>query len=410
MTDRLYYADSYLTAFTARVVERLEVNQRPAVVLDRSAFHPEGGGQPADRGALNQVRVVDVASSEDGAGAVLHVLAAPLAEDEVSGFIDWARRFDLMQQHTGQHILSQAFIRTAGAETVAFHLNDDPVNGSLTIDVNRINLTPSQVEGAEDLANQIVSDNRTVSARFVARDQLASIPLRRPPKVDGPIRVVEIGDFDASACGGTHVARTGEVGQIKIIKRDRRGDETRVEFRCGRRALMDYRRKNEMVTRVAADLSISFWELDQAVARLSADKRALFKRLEEADARLLAFEARELLAEARQGGGCAVVLRAWHDGDMNALRKTARILIARPKTVALLGSGGENPALVFARSGDASFDMNRLVREAAAQLGGRGGGSPDFAQAGGPAASVERVAAVLEWAFEQLRAYSPSGN
>ena len=410
MTDRLYYSDSTLTTFTAQVTDRLEIKGRPAVVLDRTAFYPEGGGQPADRGALNQVRVVDVASSEDGAGAVLHVLAAPLAEDEVSGFIDWARRFDLMQQHTGQHILSQAFIQTAGAETVAFHLNDDPVNGSLTIDVNRINLTPSQVEGAEDLANQIVSDNRTVSARFVARDQLASIPLRRPPKVDGPIRVVEIGDFDASACGGTHVARTGEVGQIKIIKRDRRGDETRVEFRCGRRALMDYRRKNEMVTRVAADLSISFWELDQAVARLSADKRALFKRLEEADARLLAFEARELLAEARQGGGCAVVLRAWHDGDMNALRKTARILIARPKTVALLGSGGENPALVFARSGDASFDMNRLVREAAAQLGGRGGGSPDFAQAGGPAASVERVAAVLEWAFEQLRAYSPSGN
>ena len=408
MTDRLYYADPYLTSFTARVVERLEVDSRPAVILDRTAFYPTGGGQPSDRGRLNQVEIVDVVAREDDLQTVLHLLSGTLRDDEVAGAVDWPRRFDLMQQHTGQHILSQAFVQAAGAETAAFHLNDDRHGGSVTIDLNRSGLLPTQIDQAEDLANQIVYENRPVMARFVSEAELVSIPLRKPPAVNTAIRIVEIEDFDWSACGGTHVARAGEVGQIKIIKIDRRGADTkvgsttRVEFRCGQRALIDYRRKNEMINRVAADLSIGHWELDQATARLVADNKALHKQLQEAQGRLLESEARELLSNLRVREGCAVALRVWHDLHMADLRQLAKQIIVRPKTVALLGSGGERPALVFARSSDLVFDMNVLARGAVARIDGKGGGQPDFAQAGGPPASDEQVQAALEWAYAQL--------
>ncbi len=404
MTDRLYYADSYLRAFTAYVIERLEVDGRPAVILDRTAFYPAGGGQPSDRGRLGQAHVVEVIARDDEARSVLHVLSGPAQDDDAlgRGAIDWPRRFDLMQQHTGQHILSQAFVRILDAETVAFHLSDDPNDGTVTIDLNRIGLKPGDLDAVEDLANQIVHENRPVTARFVGEAELASILLRKPPVVDRPIRIVEIADFDRSACGGTHVARTGEVGQIKIVKLDRRGAETRIEFRCGRRALIDYRRKNELINRVAADLSIGYGELDQAAARLAADNKGLHKRLEDAQERLLEFEARELLADLRARDAYAVALHVWRDRDMATLRQLAKQVIARPGTLALFGSSGEKPALVFARSSDLAFDMSALVRGAAARIDGKGGGSPDFAQAGGPPASDEQVSVALEWAYGQL--------
>ena len=403
MTERLYNSNPYLQSFTARVIQRLDHSGRPAVILDRTAFYAEGGGQPADRGQLDQVAVIDVIDREDKPGDVIHVLSDTLRSDSVNGTIDWPRRFDLMQQHTGQHILSQAFIQVSGAETVAFHLSDDPRDGTLTIDLNRTGLQPDQVDAAEDLANHIVYENRPVTARLVGQEELVSIPLRKPPTVDHSIRIVEIKDFDWSACGGTHVARTGEVGQIKIVKLDRRGAETRVEFRCGQRALIDYRRKNQMITHVAADLSVGHAELDQAVARMTAENKALRKQLEEADARIVEFEVREMLSGLQSCNGFAVAARVWHDRDMATLRRLARQVIARPGTVALLGAGGEKPALVFARSSDLAFDMNALVRGAAACINGKGGGSPDFAQAGGPPAGDEQVQAAIAWALDVMR-------
>ncbi|NTU65634.1 MAG: alanyl-tRNA editing protein, partial [Chloroflexi bacterium] len=282
-----------MRTFQARVADRLEVNGRPAVLLDRTAFYPEGGGQPSDRGTLNRVAVVDVQTREAD-DEVLHVLSTPLAEDEVTGTVDHARRFDLMQQHTGQHILSQAFIHTANAETISFHLNPDPNEGALTIDLNTAAVTPQEIDRAEDFANTIVYENRPVIARFVNDEDLPALPLRKPPQVDQAVRIVEIQGFDWSACGGTHVARTGEVGLIKIVKLEKRGAETRVEFRCGHRALIDYRRKHQLINQVASDLTIGFWELDQAIGRMQAEAKAARKQLAEAEARLQQVEAREL--------------------------------------------------------------------------------------------------------------------
>jgi alanyl-tRNA synthetase len=376
----------------------LEHDGHPAVILDRSAFYPDSGGQPADRGTLNHVQVIDVIVREAD-GEVLHVLSAPIETDRVSGSIDLSRRFDFMQQHTGQHILSQAFIQVAEAETVSFHLSDvttDP----LTIDLNTIDLRPDQIDRVEDLANSIIFQDRSISARFVSHTELKSIPLRKPPTVTEDIRIVEIKDFDWSACGGTHVARTGEVGLIKITKLDRRGKETRVEFRCGQRALIDYRRKDQMINRVSADLTIGYWELDQSIARLQADNKSIRKQLNEADARLQNYEAQEMLA-AKQADG--IISRVWVDRDAVYLKRMAQLLTASPKTIALLGATGKSMSLAFARSKDLTVDMSALLKSAATRLGGKGGGSPDFAQAGGPVVSEEQIKEVIAWARDQLK-------
>jgi alanyl-tRNA synthetase len=401
MTERLYYSDSYLRTFTARVIERLDYHGQAAVILDRSAFYPEGGGQPADHGSLNAARVLDVIERESD-GAVLHVLSESISEDEVTGTVDSTRRFDLMQQHTGQHILSEAFIRVAQAETVSFHLNPDAVDGTLTIDLNTPKLSPDQVDRVEDLANAIVFENRPVIARFVPDDELRALPLRRPPKVDGAIRIVEIKEFDWSACGGTHVARTGEVGLIKIIKLDRRGNETRVEFRCGRRALIDYRRKHAMISKVAVDLTTGFGELDQAIGRLQADSKATRKQLAEADARIQQYEAHELLSAIEQHAGYGLIAHVWLDRDTAYIKRMANLLTAQPKMVALLGTTGQALALVFARSKDMPIDLATLLKATASRLGGRGGGSPDFAQAGGPAATEDQIKEAIAWAANQI--------
>jgi alanyl-tRNA synthetase len=309
MTQRLYYADAYCTRFSARVTEQLTWDGRPAVVLDRTAFYPTSGGQPADRGVLDEVMVLDVVAREDG--AVVHVLERSLPENEgeVTGNIDWPRRFDHMQQHTGQHVLSAAFERVLDTDTVGFHLGAE----ASTIDVNVTCLDAEAAESVEDLTNQTVWEDRPVGARFVSLDELASLPLRRPPAVDGPIRVVDVAGFDVNPCGGTHVARTGEIGQVRISRLDYRGDETRVEFLCGRRALRDYRARSAVVNQLAARLTVGYWELDRAVERLQDEAKQTRHELRQVRERLLQVEAADLFQAAVSREGYRVVLRAWRD-------------------------------------------------------------------------------------------------
>jgi alanyl-tRNA synthetase len=406
MTERLYYSDAYVRTFEAQVIDRVEVNGQPAVILDRTAFYPEGGGQPSDRGKLNHVEVVDVQTRETD-DEVLHILSAPIGEAAVTGQVEPQRRFDLMQQHSGQHILSQAFVQAANAETVSFHLNPDLLDGALTIDLATAQLSSAQIDDAEELANAIVFENRPITARFVTNDELQMLPLRKPPKVETAIRIVQVEGFDWSACGGTHVAHTGEVGLIKIVKLERRGAETRVEFRCGRRALLDYRRKNQLITQVASDLTVGFWELDQAIERMQADAKALRKQLSEADTRLQQYEVRELLAAIEPRGDYSLIVHTWQDRDTAYLKRVASSLVTHPKTIALLGSTGAALSLVFARSKDLPIDLAAVLKAAAAQLGGKGGGSPDFAQAGGATVAEDRLQAALAWARQQLPASAP---
>jgi alanyl-tRNA synthetase len=420
MTERLYYTDSYCTRFSARVIERLTWDEHPAVVLDRTAFYPTSGGQPADRGMLGGVTVLDVAVREED-GAIVHVLAASLSslptlegeqersvtEAESVGEVDWPRRFDHMQQHTGQHILSAAFERLLDADTVGFHLGTE----ASTVDLDMTGLDWEAVALVEELANRIVWEDRPVSVRFVSPDELATSSIRRPSAMEGPLRIVEIEgslldpersplassghSFDVNPCGGTHVARTGEIGLIKITRMEHRGNETRVEFLCGGRALRDYRVKNEAVNRLTSMLTVGYWELDRAVERLQSEARQLRSDLRQARARLLEVEVAELAESALVCGPYCVVWRIWERREVEELRGLARKLAERDGIVALLSNVGERTDLCFARAEGLDLDVAALLREVCARLEGRGGGRPQAAQGSAPATSPNHIEAVM---------------
>lgn len=409
MTDRLYYSDSYHTTFDARVVERLNLDGSPAVVLDRTAFYPTGGGQPYDTGSLhisslqgNGIPVLDVVERE-GDRAVIHVLSRIEAVDtlrpgvQVQGEIDWSRRFDHMQQHTGQHILSQAFAQKAGAATIGFHLSGD----YSTIDLNRSDLSDDDIGHAESLANQTVFSDRSVSVRLMTPDEAAALPLRKPPTVQDSVRVVQIEGFDWSACGGTHVARTGEIGLIKVVRSERRGPETRIAFLCGHRALAHYHMLNTLTRDLAMHLTVGVEELPQAIERLRTEARTVRKDRDRLHELLLDHQAVALIAGAQMMGPVSVVRKVFEARDVEEIRRLAARIAAQPGHIALLGVKGEKAQLVFSRAADLNYDMRPLLQEACRLVGGGGGGSQELAQGGG--SNPARVSEALQHATNMLR-------
>jgi alanyl-tRNA synthetase len=381
-TERLYFADPYLREFEARVVARAERDRRPAVALDRSAFYPEGGGQPADHGMLDDVAVLDV--QIDG-GVVWHILAAPLATDAVHGVIDWARRFDHMQQHHGQHLLSAAMEHLFGLRTLSFHLGTT----ASTIDLSCSALDTARLEAAEELVNQVIWEDRPVLARFVSPEELARLPLRKPPAVTGPVRVVSVPEFDHSACGGTHPHTTGGVGLLHLRRWERRGEAVRLEFLCGGRAVRDLRRKNAVLGRVAAALSVGAEDVEAALGRLRESEERARKALEAAAEELRRHEAAELAAQAGVLGasGLRLVRRVFADRRPEEVRALAQA-VAGAGCVALFGLRAEKVQLIFARGDGLAVDCGALLRTAITPFGGRGGGSTAIAQGGLPDAML----------------------
>lgn len=407
MTTRLYYTDPYRVHFTANVLERLVWDGRPAVILDQTLFYPTSGGQPADRGVLGGVPVLDVVVRESD-GAVVHILAGEVQGYFLEGTIDWPRRFDHMQQHTGQHLLSAAFERVLDADTVSFHLGAQVS----TIDIACARLGQEAAAAVEDLSNQVVWEDRPVITRFVTSEELATLPLRRPPTVAGPIRIVEVAGpaahpeerFDISPCGGTHVARTGEIGLIKITGLDYRGELTRVEFLCGRRAFNDYRARFETTARLANRLTVGYWELEQAVERLQAEEKRLLYELRQARERLLLAEATALTSSAAPVGPYRVVRHIWGQPGRSPeeLRALALELARRPDTIALLATISERTHLCFARGEEVDIDVVPLLRDSCDRLGGKGGGRPHLAQGSAPVTDPQRVSAALDTALHSL--------
>lgn len=377
MTDRLYYHDSYLRSFTAQLTGRRTSDGRIEVCLDRTAFYPEGGGQPADHGLLDAARVVDVQADDDG--SVWHTLDGHLdGDEEVLGQVDWPRRFDHMQQHHGQHLLSAAFEELHQLPTLAFHLGTEYATIDLPGDVDE-----ATIRTAEDLTNEVIWEDRPVEARFVPIDVLATIPLRKPPAVEGPIRVVSVPGFDHSACGGTHPRTTGAVGLLHVRRRERRGGETRIEFVCGRRALRDLRTRGGLLVRMASGMSVGLEELEEAITRLRDQEVTQRKRLGVVMERLLAFEARDLVASAAAAGGTPVVRQVRDAIDLAEARLLATAIV-REGGIALLGLRGEKAQVLIARPAGHTLDCGKALREAIAAVGGRGGGQPQMAQGGVP--------------------------
>lgn len=388
---RLYYNDSYLTRFEADVTERLVWDGRPAVVLTQTAFYPTSGGQPSDRGFLGGVAVVGVEVREAD-GEVVHILADELPADHVVGEIDWPRRFDHMQQHSGQHLLSAACEKLLGADTVSFHLGAE----SSTIDLDRAGLSRQELEPAEDWVNRAIWANHPLTARFVSAGEVAVLPLRHQPKVEGPIRLVEIEGCDLTPCGGTHVARCGEIGLLKIVRVEHRGEETRVEFLCGQRALADYRRKNAILLGLAAELTVGFEEVGMALARLQEELKASQRELRTLREHLLEAEAVALLGDAKPVGALRVVRAVLAERAPADLRALALRLSETSGVVALLASPGERTQLCFACAEGSGVDAAALLRAACELLGGKGGGQPRIAQGSAPAAAPSFVEQVLQ--------------
>jgi alanyl-tRNA synthetase len=398
-TERLYYTDSHLTKFEARVTGVTErVSGWVAVTLDRTAFYPTGGGQPSDTGTLNDTRVIECIDKEEE--GVLHVLQGRELEvgARVVGEVDWSRRQDHLQQHTGQHILSQAFINLFDAETRGFRILDQYSE----IDVALGAPNEEKIEKAIELANRIIWEDRVINIRQVTKEEAAKLPLRKDSARTGELRLIEIEGFDLTPCGGTHAGRTGEVGLIAMRSFERAKGLTRIDFVAGGRALRDYRRANQTARSCAAMFSIARDEAPASVARLLEENQQLSRRiraLEEITARV---EAEELLNEATLlRDGTKLCARVFEGRDAESLKKLAQALIAHPGTIALLGSIEQDAArLVFARSKDASGDMNALVREACQMLDGRGGGRPEMAQGGG--SKVDKLSEAIETATRRL--------
>ncbi len=371
MTERLYYADSYLTSFNADVVELSSHGGRLAAVLSRTAFFPTSGGQPHDVGTLDGAQVIDVV---DGGDVIRHIVTAPIS-GRVRGEIDWPRRFDHMQQHTGQHVLSQAALRELGAPTLSVHFGAQ----TCTLDLGLADLAADAAAALEDLANSIVFEDRAVLVRQVDESALPALGLRRPAKTHGLIRIVEVEAFDRAACGGTHVRRTGEIGCIKVRRWERSKGGVRVEFLCGWRALRDYRWKSALVSVLAEFFSVKDREVGDAIARASAQLREHQRIVADLRDRLLTRDAADLLAAASGAPKLVVVVLDRPADEAGALAGT---LTASASCVAILGA--EDGRLIIARSPDIALDAGAVLRQTVEPYGGRGGGRPEFAQGAVP--------------------------
>lgn len=396
MSKRHYYNDSYTTQFDATIKARLTVNDAPAVVLDGTYFYPSSGGQPNDSGTLGDVSVVDVFVREADQ-AIVHVLDREVDGERVSAEINWQRRFDHMQQHTGQHILSAAFAELADALTVGFHLGAD----SCTIDLATSKLSAEQIAAVEALANQVVWENRPITAKFIPKSDIPNYPLRKIPDVPGDeLRLVIIPDFDYNACGGTHVRGSAEVGLIKINKVERVRGQVRVEFRCGQRALADYAKKESVVSGLAADLTCAIEDLPHNISNLRKDIKTANKQLKKQRNLLLQMEAEQLVKTASHQSptGENIVVKAFNRRDANELRQLTNTTARAGNCIAMLGAAG-NPAVVaFAKAKSSSGDMNELLQQILSKTGGTGGGSAMVASGGG----FKATATEIEMLFEQL--------
>ena len=405
MTDRLYYTDPYLREFDATIRRVAERDGRVSIALDRTAFYPTSGGQPFDTGQLGPYAVVDVFDEDDG--TVWHTVEPitqnrePRTENEnpeprtlnpepgqaAHGVVDWPRRFDHMQQHTGQHVLSAAFERLFGVRTLSFHLGADVS----TIDLAR-ETTPAEIAKAEDAANAVVWEDRPVAIRFASAEEAAKMPLRKEPVRGGTLRLIDVEGFDLSACGGTHVARTGGIGVIAVARWERFKGGQRLEFVCGGRALRAFRSLRDATIASVRLLSVLPEDLPASIERLQADAKDQKRAMIVLQNDLARYRAAEIAASAETTPQGKLVLRAI-DGDANVLKSLAAAIASEPGFIVVLVSMSSPALVVVARSADAVVASQQVLAALTAKFGGRGGGKPELAQGGGLQGSAAEILA-----------------
>jgi alanyl-tRNA synthetase len=383
MTERLYYRDCYLREFSARVVDTAENGRR--VYLDRTAFYPTSGGQPFDAGSLGGVPVRDVIDEED---RIAHVMEAPVPVGEVQGLVDWERRYDHMQQHTGQHLLSAVLEELFKIRTVSFHLGSDVS----TIDVDAASLTPEQIERAEERCAEVIAQARPVRITF--EDASATLELRKASERTGTLRIVSIENLDRSACGGSHVRSTAEIGMVLTGKTEKIRGITRLEFVCGNRALRRARADYRLLAAIGRTLSVPPEQGPELISGLIEKNKSLEKTTQRLAAELARREGKELyLAATPDADGIRRLVQRGPIDD--AMRARAQAFVAGEKS-AFLAVCDQPPSLLLAASADSGIHAGDRIKTAVAAVQGRGGGNAQLGQGSVPdAAALARAEALL---------------
>lgn len=397
-TKRLYFENPYQVDFEANVVEKGIYGYKPGLILDQTCFYPEAGGQPSDKGTINGVRVSGVLEEGD---RIVHLIEEDVEAKKISGKIDWETRFDHMQQHTGQHILSQSFYELLGAETLSFHLGEN----LSTVEIDLRKVTEADVEKVEKRANAVVFQNNEIKTYFIPENKIGSLPLRKPPQKKGSIRVVEVRDFDYSACGGTHCRRAGEVGLIKILKRERIRNNIRFEFVCGQRALKDYALKSLILAQLTNLLTVNEQEIFSSVQNAFSDLKAQKKRLKKMQEKIAQYEAGDIVQKAKG----KIIKDILIERTPEEARFLALNIIKSGEYVVLYGTEkGERGHLVFACSEHMNLDIRELVPVVSTLISGRGGGSPSLVEIAGE--RRENLGMALERAYEFIKKKLPANS
>jgi len=391
-TNRIYFDNPYQVEFEAKVIGRETHQDGPALILDQTCFYPESGGQPADRGSINGVEVVDVIEDQD---KILHVLRDEVEVDEVRGIIDWETRFDHMQQHAGQHILSQCFHILFDAKTRSFHLG----KSTSTVEIDMKEIAEDEIQKVERLANEVVFQNEEICTYITPEDMLKTVPLRKPAQKEGHIRVVQISDFDYSACGGTHPRKTGEIGLIKILKWDRIRSNLRFEFVCGQRALSDYSLRNRILREVTTRFTVGEGDVMTSIDKLFAELKDLKKKYRKSQDNLIRYEAQEIT----QGSDAKILVQAFDDKSPDQLRNLSLNIIHSGEYVTLFGTKLEGRVhLILACSESLGFDMRELIPHLSPLIEGKGGGRPTLVELSGT--KSENLQAALDKAHQTIGA------
>jgi len=395
MTERLYYDASYMDEFTAYVTAVREKDGKFEVALNRSAFYPTSGGQPYDTGVIGEAKVLDV--NVDGDGEVWHLIDGKVnAGDEVFCKIDWARRFDHMQQHAGEHMLAGAVYRHFGGNTIGLHLGAEMSTIDVTMPDGSVHLTQEQINLLEMDVNEQIQQDVPIRCWFPDAEELSELPLRKPPTVKEHVRIVAIGNKEMVACGGTHPSTAGQIGMVKIVDARPAKGKMRLGFICGMRAFRDYQKRMIVSDRAAEMFSTKVENLPDAIAKMQENIASLQKELNAMRREQALQELDGLMKNAVEIDGARVAAGTLPSLAPDALRELASGLIEQGGVIALLASPKESGGFLtlFARSGDVQRDVGKLLREASSSCGGKGGGKPDFAQ--GSAPTDEVIAAAMK--------------
>lgn len=376
MTKKLYFDDPYKIDFTEKIISKTKYQDKFALTLAETYFYPTSGGQEHDKGKINGVEISDIIENDD---EILHITNREVKGDIADCVIDWNRRFDFMQQHTGQHILSESIAKLFNYETASCHLGED----YCTIDVHALNLNPKDFAQIEKYANDIICKNLELKIHYISDSDISKFPLRKAPKFRGILRIIEIDKFDYCACGGTHARRTGEVGVIKIRKSEKiKGNLTRIEFVCGSRALSDYQWKNYILNDISNIFTTSERDIPEKVRKLLEENKSLNKQIEQYKNELLDIEISKIICEASPDKNFKIIKKIFKDRNLGDLRIIAQKIIENDGYIVLFGNIGSASNVIFARSKDISLNMVQLFNSIAPMIQAKGGGKPDFVQAG----------------------------